>query len=101
MSENVEPLAITIAKTLKITDLSNSSVYKLINDGVLETVVVAGRRLVIYESVKRVLGIRPPGEPPAPPGLTGGPIKLPPGRRRKPRAETSANRPTLAVPGQK
>jgi hypothetical protein len=90
-----EPLTVTVADGLKLSGLSNSSFYKMINERLVETTVVMGRRLIIYASLKKALRIRPPGEPAptAAPGLTGGPIKLPPGRRRKPRTETNADRP--------
>jgi hypothetical protein len=85
MNTQPKPLAITIAATRNATGLSNSSVYGAINKGLLETVVVMGRRLVLYSSVERLLGIQPAGNRgrAAAPGLTGGPIKRPPGRHRK------------------
>jgi hypothetical protein len=59
--------------------------YKAINEGLVETTRVFGRRLIVYASLKKMLGIRPEGElaPPVAPGLAGGKIKDPPGRRRK------------------
>jgi hypothetical protein len=86
-SMSTEPLAVTLAKARQLSNLSHSSLYKLINENQIETVRVLGRRLIIYESLKKVLGIRPDGEPaPVVPGLAGGKIKDPPGRRRKQRA---------------
>jgi hypothetical protein len=86
MSHDNEPLAVTIAEVRRLSGLSNTRIYKAINAGLLDTTRVFGRRLVIYASLKKALGIRPPGEQPiaAAPGLAGGKIKDPPGRRRKP-----------------
>jgi hypothetical protein len=84
MNSQLEPLTCTVAAARKISGLSNSSIYGAINKGLVETRVVMGRRLIIFASLKKALGIRPDGAPPATPGLTGGPIKRPPGRRRKP-----------------
>jgi hypothetical protein len=87
MSNETEPLTLTIAEGCRRSGLSNSSMYKAINEGLVETTRVFGRRLIVFASLKKALGIRPEGEPapPVAPGLTGGPIKLPPGRRRKQR----------------
>jgi hypothetical protein len=85
MNSNLEPLTVTVADARRISRLSIGSVYKMINAGHVETTVVMGRRLIVYASLKAALGIRPDGAPPAAPGLAGGKIKNPPGRRRKPR----------------
>lgn len=92
MNSHLEPLTVTVADARKISRLSNASIYKMINAGLVETTIVMGRRLLVYASLKAALGIRPDGAPPAPPGL-GEKIKLPPGRHRKPRAEIDAGGP--------
>jgi hypothetical protein len=92
MESQLEPLTVTVAEARKISGLSNSSMYGMINRGLVQTTIVMGRRLLVYASLKAALGIRPDGAPPAPRGLTGGPIKSPPGRRRKPRGETNTDR---------
>jgi hypothetical protein len=87
MSNETEPLTVTIPEGCRASGLSNSSMYKAINEGLVKTTRVFGRRLIVYASLKRMLGLPPDGEPapPAAPGLTGGKIKTPPGRRRKQR----------------
>jgi hypothetical protein len=92
MNSDLEPLTCTVAAARKVSGLSKSSIYVAIAKGVLETRVVMGRRLIVYASLKAALGIRRDGAPPATPGLTGGPIKSPPGRRRQPRGETNTDR---------
>jgi hypothetical protein len=54
--------------------------YKAINEGLVETTRVFGRRLIVFASLKKALGIRSEGEaaPPVTPGLAGGRIKDPP-----------------------
>jgi hypothetical protein len=101
MNSQLEPLTITVTDARKVSGLSIASIYGLINKGFVQTSVVMGRRLIVYASLKTALGIRPDGSPPATPGLTGGPIKLPPGRRRKPRTGAEAERTAVAIPGQK
>jgi hypothetical protein len=86
MSNETEPLTVTIPEGCRRSGLSNSSMYKAINEGLVETTRVFGRRLIVYASLKKAL-VRPEGEPapPVAPGLAGGKIKIPPGRRRKQR----------------
>jgi hypothetical protein len=92
-SQQFEPLTITVTDARKISGLSVASIYGMINQGLVQTSVVMGRRLIVYASLKTALGIRPDGAPAAAPGLTGGPIKRPPGRHRKPRLGAEADRP--------
>jgi hypothetical protein len=92
MSNETEPLTVTIPDGCKASGLSNATMYKAINEGLVETTRVFGRRLIVYSSLKKMLGIRPEGDPsPLERGLAGGKIKDPPGRRRKTtaRQETS------------
>jgi hypothetical protein len=93
MNPQLEPLTITVTDARQLSRLSNASIYKMIAEGRVETTVVMGRRLIVYESFKRALGIVPGGACTAAPGLTGGSIKRSPGRHRKQRAGTGADLP--------
>jgi hypothetical protein len=94
MSNDTEPLTVTIPEGCRASGLSNSSMYKAINEGLVETTRVFGRRLIVYSSLKKMLGLRPEGDSAAPitPGLAGGRIKDPPGRRRKATAAEGKSR---------
>lgn len=57
MTLPTKPLAHSIAEVCKITSLSRSTVYELINRGELEVVNVGRRALVLARSVEKLLGI--------------------------------------------
>lgn len=48
----VEQIAMSVAETARVSGLSRSTVYELINSGDLESVKEGGRRLVLVESVR-------------------------------------------------
>lgn len=50
-----KPIAVTIPMTRKISGLGNTTVWKLIAEKKLATVNVGRRKLVIYESLERLL----------------------------------------------
>jgi hypothetical protein len=50
-----KPIAVTIPMTRKISGLGNTTVWKLIAEKKLATVKVGRRKLVIYESLERLL----------------------------------------------
>jgi excisionase family DNA binding protein len=56
-SSNPEPLTVTVAAARKLTGLGHTTVYALIGDQTLQSVMVRGRRLIHYESIKKLLGL--------------------------------------------
>lgn len=52
---NLEPLSYTIRDFAAVTGISRSSIYELIKDGKLETVLVAGRRLVPRRAAEKLI----------------------------------------------
>ncbi|MFM9941243.1 MAG: helix-turn-helix domain-containing protein [Hyphomicrobiaceae bacterium] len=56
LNQRLEPLAYTIRDFAAVTGISRSSTYELIKDGTLDTVMVAGRRLVPRWAVEKLLG---------------------------------------------
>jgi excisionase family DNA binding protein len=52
----VQPLTITIATARQITGLGNTTIWKLIGEKKLQTVRVGRRRLVVYDSLRALLG---------------------------------------------
>jgi hypothetical protein len=53
----LEPLAITIRETERVGGLRHTKLYQLIAEGRLKTTKVDGRRLVIFASLKELLGL--------------------------------------------
>ena len=50
-----KPLAVTIKKSMELSGLGLTKTYELINRGILETVWVDNRRLVIFSSLERLM----------------------------------------------
>jgi hypothetical protein len=50
-------LAYRVNDAVKISGLSRSSIYNLISDGKLRSVVVAGRRLIPADALRDLLGV--------------------------------------------
>jgi len=50
----IEPLTVRIATAVRITGLSRSRIYELIQSGDLDTVKVGRATLVQYQSLKRM-----------------------------------------------
>jgi|HubBroStandDraft_6_1064221.scaffolds.fasta_scaffold1965889_1 excisionase family DNA binding protein len=50
-----ERLAVPVDDACKITGLSRSSVYQLLADGKLQSVLIRRRRLVLYSSIEALL----------------------------------------------
>jgi excisionase family DNA binding protein len=58
MLENgLEPLTVRVVTAVRITGLSRSRIYELIQSGDLETVKVGRATLIIYVSIKRLIRI--------------------------------------------
>jgi hypothetical protein len=51
----VPPLALTIADAVRVSGLSRSTVYRLIGEDLLDSRVVAGRRLILYGSLQALI----------------------------------------------
>jgi excisionase family DNA binding protein len=54
-ANSVSPITVTIPKGREISGLGNTTIWKLIGDGTLQTVRVGRRRLIVYESLRRLL----------------------------------------------
>jgi excisionase family DNA binding protein len=52
---DLRPISVTISTTRNITGLGNTTIWKLIAEKKLETVMIGRRRLVIYSSIERLL----------------------------------------------
>ncbi|HEY0622729.1 MULTISPECIES: DNA-binding protein [Sphingomonas] len=60
--QKIEPLTVRISTAVRITGLSRSRVYELIQSGDLETVKVGRATLIQYGSLKALVGCsRQPG----------------------------------------
>ncbi len=60
-SPEPRPLAVTITTARKITGLGNTTVWKLISEGRLDTVSVGRRRLILYASLEKLLSPKADG----------------------------------------
>jgi predicted DNA-binding transcriptional regulator AlpA len=49
------PLTVTIAKATELTGISRATVYRAMADESLQTTKVRGRRLVVYESLLKLV----------------------------------------------
>jgi len=52
-----KPLAVTVKQGRAIVGLGNTKFYELIKSGRVQTTMVDGRRLVIYASLEKLLGV--------------------------------------------
>jgi excisionase family DNA binding protein len=52
---NIEPLTLTINDACKALGIGRTSLYELINEGKLETVIIAGRRLVPVTAIRALI----------------------------------------------
>ena len=57
--EKLEPLAVSPKQATQLVPIGITNLYEAINDGVLETRVVNGRRWINFQSLKRFAGIGP------------------------------------------
>lgn len=65
-----EPITVTVQEAQKLSGLGPSKLYDLISEGALEAITIGKRRLIGYESLRRLL-------------TSGSPIRRKPGRPRK------------------
>lgn len=56
MSSNFEPISVTVADACRVTGLGKTKLYQLINDSVVTSAIVGGRRLVQFASLKALVG---------------------------------------------
>ena len=52
-----EPLTVRISVAVKLTGISRSRLYELIGSGQIETVKVGRSTLVLYHSLKKLVGL--------------------------------------------
>jgi excisionase family DNA binding protein len=55
VSNNNDPLSITVAETKRLSGLGITTIYQCLKDGRLQAVHVGKRRLVVYASLKQLL----------------------------------------------
>ncbi len=55
MIEVDRPITVTVATARKISGLGNTTIWKMIGDGTLQSITVGRRRLVDYGSLCRLL----------------------------------------------
>jgi excisionase family DNA binding protein len=55
-----EPLAVTVQEARRLTGLGNTTLYRLIGEGKLRTIKVGTRTLVVYSSIKALIGVAAP-----------------------------------------
>lgn len=53
----VEPLTVNMQQARRLSGLGNTTLFAMTKDGRLESVLVNNRRLIIYASLKRLLGL--------------------------------------------
>ena len=53
--ETSEPVTIRVAEAVRLSGLSRTTIYLLINRGQLASVKVNGRRLIVYSSLRALL----------------------------------------------
>ena len=53
--DSLKPITVTVAEAKRLSGLGHTKLWELIGSGVLETVRVGRRRLVIYASLCRLL----------------------------------------------
>ena len=57
LSDHEKPLSCTVKRTSKLTGLGESTIWLYLKEGRLEGRNVGRRRLVLYSSIERLLGI--------------------------------------------
>jgi excisionase family DNA binding protein len=55
-ASGLKPLTVTVQQARRLTGLGNTTVYALIGDGTLESVLVRGRRLILFDSIEKLVG---------------------------------------------
>jgi len=56
---NTEIITATIPEFCRISGIGRSKTYELIADGILDSVLVAGRRLIVIDSWRRLIAEAP------------------------------------------
>lgn len=55
MASNLTPISVTVADACHITGLGKTKLYELMNDGVVISAMVGGRRIVQFASLKALV----------------------------------------------
>lgn len=53
--KNDDRLTVSVNEAVRLTSISRSTMYTYLNSGLIESVMVGGRRLVKMDSLKKVL----------------------------------------------
>ena len=53
----LEPLTVTPKTASRLSGLGNTTIFAMCKDGRLESMLVNNRRLILYASLKRLLGL--------------------------------------------
>jgi hypothetical protein len=54
---NLKPLTVTVGTALKISGLGRTKLYELINNGLIKTITIGRRRLVVYSSLEEMTNV--------------------------------------------
>ena len=57
MESNFKPLTVTVENALRYSNLGRTTLYKLINAGVIKTIKVGRRRLVVFASLEALANV--------------------------------------------
>jgi excisionase family DNA binding protein len=68
--ERLKPVSVTVDVACGITGLGRTKLYELITAGILDTVVIGRRRLILFTSIEQLLKPRT-GQDAAPPTHKG------------------------------
>jgi hypothetical protein len=53
-----EPLAVSPRQALELLPIGNTKLYEAINDGIIQSTLVNGRRWINFQSLKRFAGVQ-------------------------------------------
>jgi excisionase family DNA binding protein len=61
VQSQIEPLSVTVRRASELTGIGQTKLWEMIGAGVIESVKIAGRRLLLYESLKKLVAqVQPP-----------------------------------------
>src|SRR5947209_7933319 len=60
----LEPIVVSTTTARNVIDVGNTKFWALVKAGTIELVEVGGRKMVVYDSLKRLAGPRPQATPP-------------------------------------
>ena len=61
--QHLKPLTVTVKTALELLGIGRTTIYELIDQGIVETTKIGRRRLVIYSSLEAIAGGRSTAAP--------------------------------------